>query len=91
MSEVLELRSPRPSLQNMASILVLGGCGFIGRHLVTYLVENNLASSIRVVDKVLIQTAYLSPKHKLIFASPLIEYIQANLCSNGKKLNLSNR
>lgn len=68
----------------MPSVLILGGCGFIGRHLVSYLVENDLANSIRVVDKVLIQTAYLSPKHKLIFASPLIEFIQANLSSSGK-------
>ncbi|CAJ0642527.1 10931_t:CDS:1, partial [Entrophospora sp. SA101] len=39
------------------SILVLGGLGFIGRNFITYLVENELASEIKVVDKVLTETA----------------------------------
>ncbi len=32
-------------------VLVLGGLGFIGRHLVAYIVDNGLASYIRVADK----------------------------------------
>jgi nucleoside-diphosphate-sugar epimerase len=35
------------------NVLIAGGTGFIGRHLVSYLVENNLADHIRVVDKVI--------------------------------------
>ncbi len=33
-------------------VLVLGGCGFVGRNFVTFLVQNDLASKIRVADKV---------------------------------------
>lgn len=36
--------------------------GFIGRHLALYLHENNLASEIRLVDKVLPQLAWLAPE-----------------------------
>ena len=37
----------------MPKVLVLGGVGFIGRNFIAYLIENDLAKSIRVVDKVL--------------------------------------
>ncbi|KAJ3315288.1 hypothetical protein HDV04_003681 [Boothiomyces sp. JEL0838] len=50
------------------NVLVLGGVGFIGRNFVAYLIENNLVNSVRVVDKVLPATAYLSAEHKKIFA-----------------------
>lgn len=33
-------------------VLVLGGTGFIGRHLVKYLVDNDACAKIRVADKV---------------------------------------
>lgn len=59
------------------SVLVLGGVGFIGRHFVHYLVTNNLAKHICVVDKVLPQTAYLSEAHKASFQK--VEFKQANL------------
>ena len=36
--------------------------GFIGRHLALYLHENNLASEVRLVDKVLPQLAWLAPE-----------------------------
>jgi dTDP-D-glucose 4,6-dehydratase len=61
------------------TVLVLGGVGFIGRTFVAYLVDNNLASSIRVVDKVLPATAYLSESHKKVFTDPRVEFKQANL------------
>ncbi|KAK3828531.1 MAG: hypothetical protein J3Q66DRAFT_322894 [Benniella sp.] len=63
--------SPQPS------VLVLGGVGFIGRNLVAYLVENNLATEIRVVDKVLIQTAYFNKRFHAAFEK--VEYMQGNL------------
>jgi len=34
------------------NVLVLGGVGFIGRNLVQFLVENEVAKKIRIVDKV---------------------------------------
>ncbi|KAJ3116512.1 hypothetical protein HDU96_009498 [Phlyctochytrium bullatum] len=63
----------------MPSVLVLGGVGFIGRNFVTYLVENNLAEKIRVADKALPATSYLSPVHKVAFEDPRVEFRQANL------------
>jgi nucleoside-diphosphate-sugar epimerase len=59
------------------SALVLGGVGFIGRNLVTYLVENDICSTIRVVDKVLPATAYLTAKQQDAFSK--IDFRQANL------------
>eukprot|EP01101_Sappina_pedata_P013131 TRINITY_DN9423_c2_g1_i1.p2 TRINITY_DN9423_c2_g1~~TRINITY_DN9423_c2_g1_i1.p2 ORF type:complete len:365 (-),score=192.98 TRINITY_DN9423_c2_g1_i1:143-1237(-) len=58
-------------------VLVLGGCGFVGRNLVQYLVEKDLASKVRVADKMLPALAGLSEKQKEIFAK--IESKQVNL------------
>ncbi|KAJ6144188.1 hypothetical protein N7470_008083 [Penicillium chermesinum] len=52
------------------TVLIIGGLaypgpfplGFIGRHLALYLHENNLASEVRIVDKVLPQLAWLAPE-----------------------------
>lgn len=60
-------------------VLVLGGCGFIGRHLVDYLVTNHLAETIRVVDKTPPQMAWLNQRHTTAFASPCVEFCSANL------------
>ena len=65
----------------MSSVLVLGGVGFIGRNFVTYLVENDLASGIRVVDKVLPATAYLTKRQAAAFSK--VEFKQANLVNPG--------
>ncbi|KAG0305806.1 hypothetical protein BGZ98_003559 [Dissophora globulifera] len=59
------------------TVLVLGGVGFLGRNFVTYLVENNLAASIRVIDKVLPQTAYLNKRFQAAFQK--VEFMQGNL------------
>ncbi|KAF9416776.1 hypothetical protein BGZ94_010122 [Podila epigama] len=63
--------SPQPS------VLVLGGVGFIGRNFVAHLVENDLASEIRVIDKVLPQTAYLNKRFAAAFEK--VEFMQGNL------------
>ncbi|KAI9326148.1 hypothetical protein DFJ73DRAFT_867078 [Zopfochytrium polystomum] len=60
-------------------VLVLGGVGFVGRNFVAHLVKNNLADKIRVSDKALPATAYLSPSHKAVFEDPRVEFKQANL------------
>jgi nucleoside-diphosphate-sugar epimerase len=65
----------------MARVLVLGGVGFVGRNLVRYLVDNKLASKVRVVDKVLPSTAYLDKSIEAAFNNPIVEYKQANLAS----------
>ena len=41
------------------AVLILGGLGMVGRNLVAYLVENRLASTIRVADKQIPDLAYL--------------------------------
>jgi nucleoside-diphosphate-sugar epimerase len=61
------------------SVLILGGCGFIGRNLVKYLVDNKLASKIRVADKNLPATSYLSSEHKAAFDEKIVEFMQADL------------
>jgi len=60
-------------------VLILGGCGFIGRNLVRYLVENDLVSKILVSDKVLPQVAGLSEVERQIFESDIVSFKQANL------------
>ncbi|CEG68673.1 hypothetical protein RMATCC62417_04885 [Rhizopus microsporus] len=59
------------------NVLILGGVGFIGRHFIHYLLEHQLAGHIRVADKVLPQTAYLSEQFKQDFKH--VEYKQCNL------------
>ncbi|KAI9094380.1 hypothetical protein DFS34DRAFT_643409 [Phlyctochytrium arcticum] len=61
------------------SVLVLGGVGFIGRNLVAYLLDNNLVETVRVADKALPATAYLSEQHKKTFDDKRVEFRQANL------------
>ena len=38
------------------SYLILGGCGFIGRNLVSHLLDNELAETIVVIDKVCVSS-----------------------------------
>ncbi|CAH2269750.1 jg18957 [Pararge aegeria aegeria] len=60
-------------------VIVLGGCGFIGRNLVEYLISNELVSGLRVVDKTPPQLAFLNPTHLKCFEDPRVEYRSANL------------
>jgi len=62
-----------------ARVVILGGCGFIGRNLVEYLAGNGLVSKIRVADKVLPDLAGLSKKQTEIYKSDLVDFKQANL------------
>ncbi|KZF25964.1 NAD(P)-binding protein [Xylona heveae TC161] len=46
------------------TVLIIGGLGYIGRFLALHIHENNLASEVRLVDKVLPQLAWLGPEFK---------------------------
>jgi len=62
-------------------VLILGGVGFIGRNLVKYLVDKDLSSEIRVLDKLPTSLAFFSEEHKKAFADSRVTTKQANLCS----------
>ncbi|KAI8724929.1 hypothetical protein NCS52_00062700 [Fusarium sp. LHS14.1] len=44
------------------SVLIIGGLGYIGRFLALHIHKNELASEVRLVDKVLPQLAWLAPE-----------------------------
>ncbi|MCJ1397006.1 hypothetical protein MMC11_000198 [Xylographa trunciseda] len=44
------------------AVLIIGGLGYIGRYLALYIHENEFASEVRLVDKVLPQLAWLAPE-----------------------------
>ncbi|KAI8366114.1 uncharacterized protein BYT42DRAFT_505161 [Radiomyces spectabilis] len=62
---------------SLGNVLVLGGVGVIGRHFVQYILDKKLADDVRVVDKMLPQTAFLSAEHKLMFEK--VDFKQSNL------------
>lgn len=63
-------------------VLVLGGSGFIGRHLVTYLFNNKLVSKVCVADKVPFQIAGLSKAEKAIYENAdFLTFKQADLAN----------
>lgn len=63
---------------------IFAGCGFIGRNLVAYLVKNELASFIRVVDKTPPQLAWLNNLHMTAFNDNNVEFVSANLINEGQ-------
>lgn len=69
--------------QQQISVLILGGLGMIGRCFLQYLCQYNLASHIRIVDKVLPQMAFLSAEQEKLVAGSdsRVEYLQGNLAS----------
>ncbi|XP_065577001.1 uncharacterized protein LOC136038009 isoform X2 [Artemia franciscana] len=67
-------------MSNIA-VLVLGGCGFVGRNLVELLVKEPDVAFIRVVDKVPPQMAWLSRKHASVFESEKVQFSSCNLLS----------
>jgi nucleoside-diphosphate-sugar epimerase len=68
-------------MEDKPKVLILGGVGFVGRNLVKYIVDNDLASYVRVVDKVLPPTAFLGKIHQEAFDREHVEYLQGNLTS----------
>ena len=65
----------------MSSVLILGCCGFVGRHLVALLVgeAEGVIGKIRVVDKLMPSMAHLAPAHVKAYGSPLVEFKQCDL------------
>ena len=59
------------------NVLVLGGCGFIGRNLIVHLVQNDLCASITTADKSLPMTSWLTPVQKAAFEK--VKFQQVNL------------
>lgn len=52
--------------------------------MVEYLISNNLAIYVRVVDKVPPQVAWLSQKHQVYYNDSRVEFKSANLINQGK-------
>ena len=68
----------------MSRVLILGGTGFIARNLVKYLIDQQVVSKIRVVDKQLPATAYLNQEFQNYYNNnPIVEFKQANLSNPG--------
>eukprot|EP01064_Diplonema_japonicum_P000918 TRINITY_DN10601_c1_g1_i1.p1 TRINITY_DN10601_c1_g1~~TRINITY_DN10601_c1_g1_i1.p1 ORF type:complete len:385 (+),score=87.03 TRINITY_DN10601_c1_g1_i1:43-1155(+) len=61
------------------SVLVLGGTGFIGKNLVQYLIEYNLAGRVRVADKTPPFMAYMDKRFEETFEKDMVEFIQCDL------------
>ncbi|KAI9755942.1 MAG: hypothetical protein M4579_004073 [Chaenotheca gracillima] len=67
---------PAASPDSRPAVLIIGGMGYIGRFLALHLHKNNLASEVRLVDKVLPQLAWLAPEFKEACAPEL--FMQAD-------------
>ncbi|KAM0722450.1 hypothetical protein Q7P37_001891 [Cladosporium fusiforme] len=56
--------SAGPANPTKPAVLVIGGLGYIGRFLAHHIHSNDLASTLRIVDKQLPQLASLAPEHE---------------------------
>jgi nucleoside-diphosphate-sugar epimerase len=66
-----------------ANWLILGGCGFLGRNFVKYLLDNGLAASVRVADKRHPLMCALSADHKAALLNrDLVELLQVDLAED---------
>jgi nucleoside-diphosphate-sugar epimerase len=66
------------------SVLIVGGLGYIGRFLAKYIHDNDLASELRLVDKVLPQLAWLAPEFES--ACSAANFMQADASKERKSL-----
>ena len=53
------------SQMNNLFMVFISGTGFVGRHLATFLINNQFCSKVRVVDKVPPATAWLNSEHQV--------------------------
>eukprot|EP01062_Namystynia_karyoxenos_P073092 TRINITY_DN69938_c0_g1_i1.p1 TRINITY_DN69938_c0_g1~~TRINITY_DN69938_c0_g1_i1.p1 ORF type:complete len:375 (+),score=118.90 TRINITY_DN69938_c0_g1_i1:86-1210(+) len=65
------------------SVLVLGGTGFIGKHLVKYLVDYDIASKVRVADKRPPQLSYMDEDFTAAFTK--VDFVQVDLATSAAK------
>ncbi len=66
-------------------VLVLGGCGFIGRNFVKFLVDNKLATKIVVADKSPPFMGFFNDEHKAVFEQKeVVEFKQADVSKDGR-------
>ncbi|KAK5120439.1 hypothetical protein LTR85_006378 [Meristemomyces frigidus] len=65
-----------PAVEMKPAVLIIGGLGFIGRFLAHYIHSNQLASTLRLVDKQLPQLASLAPEHQA--ACSIENFLQAD-------------
>ncbi|KAI7165157.1 NAD(P)-binding protein [Hortaea werneckii] len=56
--------APAAGTEGKPSVLIIGGLGYVGRFLANYIHSNQLASTLRLVDKQLPQLASLAPEHQ---------------------------
>ncbi|GAB7363534.1 hypothetical protein MBLNU230_g3802t1 [Neophaeotheca triangularis] len=63
MSDSTAADTADPASSGKPAVLIVGGLGYIGRHLAHHIHSNNLASTLRLVDKQLPQLASLAPEH----------------------------
>ena len=70
---------PSPSPSPLPAVLILGGCGFVGRNLVHHLVTEELAAFIKVADKARPEVTYFHEKYHEAFQSPIVQYEQDDL------------
>ena len=59
------------------SVVITGGTGFVGRHLVQHLLDLGV-TDIKIVDKSLPNMSWLNEKHKAALGK--VQFVQANLC-----------
>lgn len=64
------------------SVLIVGGMGYLGRFLALHIHKNNLASEVRLVDKVLPQLAWLAPEFSEACSQD--KFMQADASKPGK-------
>ncbi|KAI9790202.1 MAG: hypothetical protein M1835_001159 [Candelina submexicana] len=64
MTEAVGRTTPTALTDDKPAVLILGGLGYIGRFLALYIHQHQLASEVRLVDKVLPQLAWLAPEFK---------------------------
>ncbi|KAG9395290.1 NAD dependent epimerase/dehydratase family [Carpediemonas membranifera] len=62
-----------------SSYLILGGCGFIGRHLIKYLLDEKLASKIKVADRTLPMMCNMHDSYEALYDNEIVTFKQADL------------
>lgn len=73
MGDAADPATPNPT---KPAVLIIGGLGYIGRFLANHIHSNDLASTLRIVDKQLPQLASLAPEHEA--ACSIENFVQAD-------------